>query len=287
MERFLPSAGGSSAAGLRPCGEPTCQQKSQLVSAVHQCPCGRSMHAFCGRGIGEEGYGQQRECSDCQKSKGGDQAGSSSSPMEVVKKMSLPESAKDLDARSMPRVLSDNLFVESTSGLTEQEVRSAVSTWLSVEDDEEVLREEIELEMEEVTENMSRVHVEDDVSSEEEDPDGRQESCMTSIRFQRPRFALVSRMSAPICTRTEETASTAKRCTFFRRLCIRSLMKLKSSEERRRGVRCRRLFGMCGRRSFWCLRTTHLAAHIHCLGFFCLSRGVKFWHFLFCVFASC
>ncbi|CAB1116197.1 unnamed protein product [Ectocarpus sp. CCAP 1310/34] len=180
MERFLPSAGGSSAAGLRPCGEPTCQQKSQLVSAIHQCPCGRSMHAFCGRGIGEEGYGQQRECSDCQKSKGGDQAGSSSSPMEVVKKMSLPESAKDLDARSMPRVLSDNLFVESTSGLTEQEVRSAVSTWLSVEDDEEVLREEVELEMEEVTENMSRVHVEDDVSSEEEDQDGRQESCMTS-----------------------------------------------------------------------------------------------------------
>ena len=180
MERFLPSAGGSSAAGLRPCGEPTCQQKSQLVSAVHQCPCGRSMHAFCGRGIGEEGYGQQRECSDCQKSKGGDQAGSSSSPMEVVKKMSLPESAKDLDARSMPRVLSDNLFVESTSGLTEQEVRRAVSTWLSVEDDEEVLREEVELEMEEVTENMSRVHVEDDVSSEEEDQDGRQESCMTS-----------------------------------------------------------------------------------------------------------
>ncbi|CAB1098442.1 unnamed protein product [Ectocarpus sp. CCAP 1310/34] len=71
--------------------------------------------------------------------------------MEVVKKMSLPESAKDLDARSMPRVLSDNLFVESTSGLTEQEVRSAVSTSLSVEDDEEVFREEVELEMEEVT----------------------------------------------------------------------------------------------------------------------------------------
>ena len=29
------------------------------------------MHAFCGQVIGEEGYGQQRECSDCQKKNGG------------------------------------------------------------------------------------------------------------------------------------------------------------------------------------------------------------------------
>ena len=95
--------------------------------------------------------------------------------------MSMPESAKDLDARSMPRVLMDNLLVESASGLTEDEVRSAVNTWLSVEDDEEVLRaEEVELEMEEVTENISKVHVKDDVSSEEKDDDGRQESCMKS-----------------------------------------------------------------------------------------------------------
>ena len=43
MERFLPSAGGSSAAGVKPCGEPTCQSKSQLMSGVHQCPCGRFM----------------------------------------------------------------------------------------------------------------------------------------------------------------------------------------------------------------------------------------------------
>ena len=50
MERFLPSASGSSAAGLKPCGEPTCKFKSQLVTSVHQCPCGRSMHGFCGRG---------------------------------------------------------------------------------------------------------------------------------------------------------------------------------------------------------------------------------------------
>ena len=59
-------------------------QVSQLVPLVHQCPCGRPMHAFCGRGIGEEGQGQQRECSDCQQRKDGDQSGSSSSsPMEV------------------------------------------------------------------------------------------------------------------------------------------------------------------------------------------------------------
>ena len=83
MERFLPSAGGSSAAGLKPCGEPTCKIRSQLVSLVHQFPCGRPMHAFCGRGIGAEGHGQQRECSDCQQMKDGDQAGSSSSPTEV------------------------------------------------------------------------------------------------------------------------------------------------------------------------------------------------------------
>ena len=43
-ERFVPSASGSSAAGLKPCGEPTCKFKSQLVTSVHQCPCGRPMH---------------------------------------------------------------------------------------------------------------------------------------------------------------------------------------------------------------------------------------------------
>ena len=84
MEIFLPSAGDSSAAGLKPWGEPTRKIKSQLVSLVHhQCPCGRPMHAFCGRGIGAEGHGQQRECFDCQQRKYGDQAGSSSSPMKV------------------------------------------------------------------------------------------------------------------------------------------------------------------------------------------------------------
>ena len=49
---------------------------------VHQCPCGRPMHAFSGRGIGAEGHGRQRECSDCQQRKDGDHAGSSN-PMKV------------------------------------------------------------------------------------------------------------------------------------------------------------------------------------------------------------
>ena len=61
MERFLPSVSGSSAARLETCGEPTCKLKSQLVTSVHQCRCGRSMHGFCGRGIGKEGHGRQRE----------------------------------------------------------------------------------------------------------------------------------------------------------------------------------------------------------------------------------
>eukprot|EP00904_Undaria_pinnatifida_P001812 jgi/Undpi1/11631/HiC_scaffold_35.g13926.m1 len=95
-------------------------------------------------------------------------------------KMSMPESAKGLDARFMPRVLTDNSLVESASGFTEDEVRSAVNTWLSAEDDEEVLRAEVELEMEGVTENISKVHVEGDVSGDEEGDDGRQESCMKS-----------------------------------------------------------------------------------------------------------
>ncbi|CAB1116299.1 unnamed protein product [Ectocarpus sp. CCAP 1310/34] len=64
---------------------------------------------------------------------------------DMVEKMSMAESAKDLDARSQPRVLTENLFVESASGLTGEEVRSAMRTWLSVEDDEEVLRDEVEL----------------------------------------------------------------------------------------------------------------------------------------------
>ena len=90
MERFLPSASGSSAAGLKPCGEPTCKFKSQLVTSVHQCPCGRSMHGFCGRGIGKEGHGQQRECTDCQKRTAGDKTSfSNTTPIAVQQSYSL------------------------------------------------------------------------------------------------------------------------------------------------------------------------------------------------------
>ena len=78
----------------------------------------------------------------------------------------------------MPRVLTDNLLVESASGLNEDQMRSAVNTLPRLEDDEEVLGAEVELEMKEVTENISRVQVEDDVSSEEEGDDGKQESRM-------------------------------------------------------------------------------------------------------------
>ena len=46
MERFLPSASGWPAAGLKPCGEPTCKCKSQLVTSVHQCPCGDPCMGF-------------------------------------------------------------------------------------------------------------------------------------------------------------------------------------------------------------------------------------------------
>ena len=66
MRRFLPTAGVSSASGTKPCEEPTCAAPGP-VGPVLQCPCGRWLHGFCGRVIGEEGYGQQRECTDCQK----------------------------------------------------------------------------------------------------------------------------------------------------------------------------------------------------------------------------
>ena len=51
---------------------------------------------------------------------------------------------------------------------------------LSVEDDAEVLRVELKLEIEKVPVNISKLHVEYDVSSKEESDDGRQESCMKS-----------------------------------------------------------------------------------------------------------
>ncbi|CAM9895178.1 unnamed protein product [Ectocarpus sp. 12 AP-2014] len=87
MDKFLSSPGSSSASDTVKCGEPTCKIKSAWITAVHQCPCGRPIHGFCGRGIGEEGYGQQRECTDCQKRTAGGKTGSSSSPMEYKTEM--------------------------------------------------------------------------------------------------------------------------------------------------------------------------------------------------------
>ena len=97
----------------------------------------------------------------------------------MVSKMSMPASVTD--SRSMARVLTDNLFVEEAPGLTEAEVREAVKTWLSVEDDPEVLEEEIAMELQAVDEHLANVTLsdDDDVSSEEEG-DGRPESCMTT-----------------------------------------------------------------------------------------------------------
>ncbi|CAB1102429.1 unnamed protein product [Ectocarpus sp. CCAP 1310/34] len=83
MDRFLPSIGGPTHAAKKTCGEPTCAMRSLLITAVHQCPCGQPMHGFCGRGIGEEGFGQQRECTDCQRRTTTGKIGTGTSPMEV------------------------------------------------------------------------------------------------------------------------------------------------------------------------------------------------------------
>ena len=81
MEIFLLYACASSAAGLRSCGEPMCKMKSQFVLLVLLCPSGRPLHAFCNRGIGADVHGRQRECSDCQQRKYGEQVDSSSSSL--------------------------------------------------------------------------------------------------------------------------------------------------------------------------------------------------------------
>lgn len=82
----------------------------------------------------------------------------------------------------MPRVLTDNLFVEQQSGLSRAEVRGAFETWLNVEDDPQVLEDEAELEMQAVSEELANIELDEDkgdVSSEEEDG-RRPESCITS-----------------------------------------------------------------------------------------------------------
>ena len=68
MNRFLSSAGASSAPGKKPCGEPTCTIKVPVTS-VYQCPCGRWMHGFCGRGIvGRKATGSKKSAQTARRS---------------------------------------------------------------------------------------------------------------------------------------------------------------------------------------------------------------------------
>ncbi|CAB1111148.1 unnamed protein product [Ectocarpus sp. CCAP 1310/34] len=90
----------------------------------------------------------------------------------ALKTLILSQLPAATDSRSTARVLTDNLFVEKASGLTDAEVRQAVKTWLSVEDDPEVLEEEIAMELQAVDEQLAGVTLDDDVPSEEEDDDG-------------------------------------------------------------------------------------------------------------------
>ena len=42
---------------------PVCKES---VGSAHKCTyCSKNMHVFCGRGIGNEGYGQKIICPDC------------------------------------------------------------------------------------------------------------------------------------------------------------------------------------------------------------------------------
>ena len=43
-----------------------CAECGAPVGSVHKCiGCNASMHGFCGIDIGEEGFGQKRQCSRC------------------------------------------------------------------------------------------------------------------------------------------------------------------------------------------------------------------------------
>ena len=96
----------------------------------------------------------------------------------MVNKMAMPESVTD--SRSVARVLTDNLYVERASGITEGEVREAVKTWLSVEDDPEVLAEEVDLELQEVEHDFNGIELDDGESGEAEDDGVRPDSCITT-----------------------------------------------------------------------------------------------------------
>ncbi|CAM9775352.1 unnamed protein product, partial [Laminaria digitata] len=43
-----------------------CPFKSTPINGIHRCSgCDGHMHAFCGAGVGHEGYGQKRICGSC------------------------------------------------------------------------------------------------------------------------------------------------------------------------------------------------------------------------------
>ena len=97
----------------------------------------------------------------------------------MVVKMTM--SASVTDARSIPRVLTDNLFVEKHPGLTDAQMHGAMETWRNVEDDPQVLEDDIELELQAVEEDLANLGIEDgDVSSKEKGGGSRPESCITS-----------------------------------------------------------------------------------------------------------
>jgi hypothetical protein len=48
------------------CGEPGCSLPPIGATSAHKCPdCACPMHAICGSGVGDEGYGQPRRCARC------------------------------------------------------------------------------------------------------------------------------------------------------------------------------------------------------------------------------
>ncbi|CAB1098130.1 unnamed protein product [Ectocarpus sp. CCAP 1310/34] len=97
---------------------------------------------------------------------------------DLVAKLSMPDSLDVTDARNIPGVLMDNLFVEKNSGLTDVEVRKAIKTWLSVEDEPSVLEDEVALELGIVDQNMANLEI--DASSDDEDGGDRPASWNTS-----------------------------------------------------------------------------------------------------------
>ena len=72
----------------------------------------------------------------------------------MVAMMTMPTSIAD--ARSMSRVLTDNLFAEKQPGFTDTQMHEAMGTWLNVEDPQ-VLEDEIELKLQAVEEDLANL----------------------------------------------------------------------------------------------------------------------------------